>query len=313
MSAAGRDSLQARAEMGARELYRLGARRVWLFGSLAQGHVQDGYSDIDLAVEGIPHHRLVEATRRVRGVTRRITDIVAIEEAAPEMRASILRTCRLLVPPADGSDDPLPMETRRRPITHYQRRLDAVLAVLAAEEVRSVLDFGCGEGWLLATLAAEGRLARLGGVDLDREAVCSARDRVGAAAAASGAQPVVDIWQGLITHDDERLLGYHAATAIEVIEHLEGPPLAAFTRVLFGFARPRIAIMTTPNAEYNALWGLPGRRHPDHRFEWDRSAFAHWAAAAGDQWEYSAVLLGIGPKDPAVGHPTQMAVFGRAG
>jgi hypothetical protein len=58
-----------------------------------------------------------------------------------------------------------------------------------------------------------------------------------------------------------------------VIEHLDPPRLAAFERVLFGFARPGTVVLTTPNAEYNANFEtLPAGefRHRDHRFEWNR-------------------------------------------
>ena len=70
---------------------------------------------------------------------------------------------------------------------------------------------------------------------------------------------------------DERLSGFDAAAVVEVIEHLDAPRLASFERVLFEFARPTHAVVTTPNAEYNVLFEtLPvGQlRHRDHRFEW---------------------------------------------
>jgi len=307
----GRDGHLDRAEAGARELYRLGARRVWLFGSLARRQVQDGHSDIDPAVAGLPLHRLDEARRLVSAATGCHTDIVTLEDATPEMRASVQRGC-LPLEPAGGSDRVIATgEARPRPITHYQRRLDAVLAELLASGARSVLDLGCGEGHLLAALAAEGRFVRLGGVDLDAEAVARARDRVGAAIVASGERPVVELWQGLISHHDERLPGYQAATALEVIEHLETPQLEAFGGVMFGCARPRVAFVTTPNAEYNAQWGFRGRRHADHRFEWGRAEFVAWADGAALRYGYVPTFYAIGPVHPDCGAPTQMAVFER--
>lgn len=308
---AGRDSRLERAETGARELYRLGARQVWLFGSLAMGRVQDGHSDIDLAVAGLPLHRLDEAKRLVRAATGCYIDIVTLEDATPDLRAAVQRGC-LPLEPASGSYHALATgEALSRPITHYQRRIDAVLAELFASGARSVLDLGCGEGHLLAALAGDGRFVRLGGVDLDEEALARARARIGAAAAASGKWLVLDLWQGLIVHRDECLLGYEAATALEVIEHLEPPQLEAFGVVTFGFGRPRVAIVTTPNAEYNVQWGFRGRRHADHRFEWGRAEFVAWADSVALCYGYVPKYQGIGPIHPDYGAPTQMAVFER--
>ena len=88
--------------------------------------------------------------------------------------------------------------------------------------------------------------------------------------------------------------------------------LKAFERVLFEFARPKIAIVTTPNIEYNVKFeNLPvGKlRHPDHRFEWTRAEFQNWANAVSDRYKYGVSFGSIGNVDPEVGSPTQMAIF----
>jgi hypothetical protein len=72
--------------------------------------------------------------------------------------------------------------------------------------------------------------------------------------------------------------------------------------------------VTTPNAEYNVRFeNLPaGRlRHKDHRFEWTRAEFAQWSQAIAGRFGYGVRLGPIGQDDPAVGAPTQMAVFTR--
>lgn len=60
------------------------------------------------------------------------------------------------------------------------------------------------------------------------------------------------------------------------IEHLPNDVLSALPSVVFGRVRPRVAVFTTPNREFNPLFAdFPGPfRHWDHRFEWTRSA--HW-------------------------------------
>jgi hypothetical protein len=73
-------------------------------------------------------------------------------------------------------------------------------------------------------------------------------------------------------------------------------------------------VMTTPNAEYNVLFeGLAAGalRHRDHRFEWTREQFAQWAGGVAGRNGYQVALSGIGPADPALGCPTQLAVFSR--
>ena len=109
-----------------------------------------------------------------------------------------------------------------------------------------------------------------------------------------------------------------AALCPVVFTSLPGP--ADVQRVLLGRdgvlagARPGTVVVTTPNAEYNVRWeSLPaGRfRHPDHRFEWTRAEFAGWAAGVAERHGYGVRHLPVGPEDPEVGAPTQMAVFER--
>ncbi len=72
--------------------------------------------------------------------------------------------------------------------------------------------------------------------------------------------------------------------------------------------------MTTPNVEYNVRFeGLPEgtHRHRDHRFEWTRAEFEAWAASVAGEYRYDVRFLPVGPLDPEVGSPTQMAVFSR--
>jgi 3' terminal RNA ribose 2'-O-methyltransferase Hen1 len=118
--------------------------------------------------------------------------------------------------------------------------------------------------------------------------------------------------QGSLTYRDDRIAGYDAATVIEVIEHLDLNRLAALERVLFGFACPRLVIITTPNVEYNVNFpALPhGKlRHRDHRFEWTRAEFESWGRRVGDRYKYAVSFQPIGDLDPLVGAPTQMAIF----
>jgi 3' terminal RNA ribose 2'-O-methyltransferase Hen1 len=124
----------------------------------------------------------------------------------------------------------------------------------------------------------------------------------------------IRLFQSSLIYRDRRLAGYEAAALIEVIEHLDPFRLEAFERVVFEQAKPGAVVVTTPNAEYNALFEtLPAGefRHADHRFEWRRDQFAGWAEAVATRHGYSVRFDGIGPADPTLGTPTQMAVFTR--
>jgi hypothetical protein len=54
-------------------------------------------------------------------------------------------------------------------------------------------------------------------------------------------------------------------------------------------------------------------RHRDHRFEWTRPGFRAWAGAVAAGYGYTVRYLPVGADDPAVGPPTQMAIFSLAG
>jgi hypothetical protein len=88
--------------------------------------------------------------------------------------------------------------------------------------------------------------------------------------------------------------------------------LEAFERSVFEFAKPSIVVITTPNAEYNAVFEnlADGKfRHPDHRFEWDRKQFSDWVKHVCESHGYTAEIQGIGLSHESYGSPTQMAVF----
>jgi hypothetical protein len=87
--------------------------------------------------------------------------------------------------------------------------------------------------------------------------------------------------------------------------------LPALAEAVFGNA-PKTVIVTTPNAEHNALFAnlAPGTfRHPDHRFEWTRAEFRAWASAVEARYGYKAAISEIGAAHEEYGAPTQMAVF----
>lgn len=192
------------------------------------------------------------------------------------------------------------------------QRLGSVVAALKSSGAKSVVDIGCGEGNLLNLLIKEHQFTRITGVDVSHAALEKAKGRLKLDRAGDLLRERVQLIQGSVTYKDSRLSGYDAASVVEVIEHLDVQRLSAFERVLFEFARPPVIVLTTPNREYNSHYenlNEGGLRHGDHRFEWSRAEFRHWAAEAAESFGYSAQFSEVGDSDMTYGAPTQMAVF----
>jgi 3' terminal RNA ribose 2'-O-methyltransferase Hen1 len=213
--------------------------------------------------------------------------------------------------PGDRAEDAL-----ERPLSLHEQRIGAVLAALRASGSRRVLDLGCGEGKLLRELLKDRQFEEVVGMDVSIRSLETARDRLKLDRLPERQAARITLLHGSLIYRDRRLEGFDAAAVVEVVEHLDPPRLAAFERAVFEFARPGTVVLTTPNREYNVTWenvGAEKLRHPDHRFEWTRDEFRAWAEKVAGRHGYSVRLLAIGPVDEAIGSPTQMAVFGRAG
>ncbi|WP_026868751.1 3' terminal RNA ribose 2'-O-methyltransferase Hen1 [Inquilinus limosus] len=205
-------------------------------------------------------------------------------------------------------------EALETPIRLHDQRLATVTAVLKAKGAKVVADLGCGEGKLLALLARERWVDRLIGVDASTRDLERAQRHLKLGQPGGPPEGRITLLHGALTYRDRRWSEADAAALIEVIEHLDPDRLPALTRVVFGEARPRIVVVTTPNADYNVLFptlGTGSFRHADHRFEWGRAEFRAWAEAVAGAHGYAAEIDGIGPADAVHGAPTQMAVFTR--
>jgi 3' terminal RNA ribose 2'-O-methyltransferase Hen1 len=199
-----------------------------------------------------------------------------------------------------------------QPLSLNAQRLGTVLAALKASGATSVVDLGCGEGNLLRDLVKDRQFTRIVGMDVSIRALERAAARLRLERLPDLQRQRLELMHGSLMYRDERLAGFEAAAAVEVIEHLDPPRLQAFERAVFESARPAVVIVTTPNREYNVRWEtLPAGklRHRDHRFEWTREEFRAWAKRVAAANGYGVRYLPIGPDDPEVGPPTQMGVF----
>jgi 3' terminal RNA ribose 2'-O-methyltransferase Hen1 len=236
--------------------------------------------------------------KRQRSLTREALVRLIPEEAVEE---------------AASSSEEMPKAARTASL--HEQRIDAVVDALRSLGAKRILDLGCGEGKLLRQLIADAQFETILGMDVSWRTLEQAKERLNLDRLSEKRQASITLMQGSLMYRDERLNGFDAAAVVEVIEHLDAPRLASFERVLFEFARPTHAIVTTPNAEYNALFEtLPAGelRHRDHRFEWTRAEFEWWAGAVAARFGYTVSYRPLGPEDLVLGAPTQMAIFSLA-
>ncbi|WP_330460342.1 3' terminal RNA ribose 2'-O-methyltransferase Hen1 [Streptomyces sp. NBC_00820] len=208
--------------------------------------------------------------------------------------------------------DTVPDERKGAPLAVLRR--EAILGALRETGATRVLDLGCGQGQLVQELLKDVRFTEVVGVDVSLRALAIASRRLRLDRMGERQASRVKLFQGSLAYTDKRLAGYDAAVLSEVIEHLDLPRLPALEYAVFGSAHPRSVLVTTPNVEYNVRWEtLPAGhvRHGDHRFEWTREEFRAWAASVAERYGYEVEFRPVGPDDPEVGPPTQMAVFHR--
>ena len=252
-----------------------------------------------------------------------------------------------------------PAADRAPPLLHLfspsqssQRRAFA-RTVLQAAGATSVMDLGCGDARFLAELgeaaaAAQAgaqrgrRLAALMGVDLRKERISEAAGRLdkcwsrlapGCRDCAPPPQrqlPSAAVFEGslLAAAALPQARGWDAILMLEVVEHLADEATAAQAgATLLVDAAPRLAVVTTPNADCNdamraalrrlqqraqacgaavaghtasgsaAAFSCGGFRDADHKFEWGRAAFKAWAhravEAAGGAYDVSFATIGV--------------------
>lgn len=150
---------------------------------------------------------------------------------------------------------------------------DALAAEFKSLAADNVLDFGCGEGFVLDELAARGvDLDGYEGLDLRADAVAQAQSR----------------WPGKkfttanifdAAFDGKK---YDAVMALEVLEHLYEP--AEVLKRLVSLTRGTL-ILTVPHEPWFQLVNLARGRdlirlgnHPEHVQHWNPSSFAEFVS-----------------------------------
>ncbi len=191
----------------------------------------------------------------------------------------------------------------------HEQRFDAVRAVLMAAGVQSVVDLGCGDGALVERLAPEPWIERIVAIEPSTARLEALRARL--AAMPTDLARKITARQGSALAPDPALAEVDAVLLVEVLEHLEPDRLSLLERAVF--AQAGMVVVTTPNADYNPLLGVPPTRlrHPEHRFEWGAQRFCRWAEGVASRSGHGLTVDAVGVAHPDLGAPTQMAVFRR--
>lgn len=250
---------------------------------------------------GHPERELI--TRRYLGVRRSYVEDATARLDALDERPPTLQD-------ATGPDES-DADTATTPLK--AQRLDTVLELVREIGARRVADIGCGEGVYLRALLGEPQVEAILGVDVSPRELARAERRLGLDRLSDHQRARITLRQGSVTYVDNALAGYDAILLVEVVEHVDPDRLPSVEASVFGAARPAHVIVTTPNREHNAAYGLPGDafRHPDHRFEWTRAEFAAWADGVAGRHGYRVDLRPVGEPDADHGPPTQLALFTR--
>ncbi|KAL2477180.1 Small RNA 2'-O-methyltransferase [Forsythia ovata] len=199
----------------------------------------------------------------------------------------------------------------------------------------SLVDFGCGSGSLLDSLLDYSTsLEKIAGVDISQKGLAKAAktlhpklNRKLCAEVPSKEIKSVLLYKGSVTIFDSRLYGFDIGTCLEVIEHMEEEDASLFGDVVLSSFCPRILIVSTPNYEYNAILqkstssgqeddpdekNQPKFRNHDHKFEWTRAQFNHWASDLAARHNYDVEYSGVGGvADVEPGFASQIAIFRR--
>jgi small RNA 2'-O-methyltransferase len=212
---------------------------------------------------------------------------------------------------AVGTPDAVHCEMQLGSTALHDERLRTVVGILIASGARTVLDLGCGSGALLERLIGEVQFTAVVGIDSSVRALHRARLLL--EARGDGRVDRLTLVHGSFAAANAPLAGFDAAAMVETIEHVPSHRLSGVERTVFAEWRPSLVVITTPNREYNVRFGLAEGeyRSADHHFEWCRSRFRGWSDGVASRNGYEVECSGIGPLDPLLGSPTQLAVFSR--
>eukprot|EP01071_Lankesteria_metandrocarpae_P008510 Lankesteria_metandrocarpae@DN4981_c0_g1_i1.p1 len=172
------------------------------------------------------------------------------------------------------------MPEKCKPPAIWTQRIALATTLADQLPVKKVIDLGCGAGSLLSRLAHCGQITAQVGIDLDRRSLIEAADRLRPQHPLCGRYlpQHIKLFVGSLLELPTSLGADWTVdslcTLIEVLEHLPVDCVDRCRTVIFSSVSPSFALVTTPNADFNVLYGkLVGFRHYDHKFEYSRAEF----------------------------------------
>ncbi|XP_041974051.1 uncharacterized protein LOC121729562 [Aricia agestis] len=200
-------------------------------------------------------------------------------------------------------------------VQRYAAVSDCLLDTRWRGQLEKVIDFGCNDMSFIKYLKNIPGITEILGVDLEPLPITLdlKHDRY----TQKRENPLkITVYQGNAADPDHRLLGSDAVVSIEMIEHMLPHDLERFVHNIFGFIKPWVVVITTPNGDFNELFKAlesNGLRRLDHFFEWSREQFHDWCSNIVTRYpEYSVSCKGIGPGPPGtslLGCCSQLALF----
>nr|CAD1832064.1 unnamed protein product [Ananas comosus var. bracteatus] len=212
-----------------------------------------------------------------------------------------------------------------------KQRVEFAVRHINESQATTLVDFGCGSGSLLDSLLEHTTsLEKIVGVDISRKSLTRAAKVLHQKLSKTSLNQMksAELYDGSITDFDSRLCGFDIGTCLEVIEHMEEDQAWLFGDIALSSFCPTILIVSTPNYEYNPILqrsSVPNKeedsedksgpckfRNNDHKFEWTRAQFEHWANKLALRHDYSVEFSGVGGLgDVEPGFASQIAVFRR--
>lgn len=199
----------------------------------------------------------------------------------------------------------------------YLQRYAAVLECLMDKrwrgKIEKVVDFGYNDASFINHLKALPDIKTILGVDLEALPLECAYNHLDTNMKEN---MKIGLYQGNAADPDYRLIGCDAVVAIEMIEHMLPHDLDRLVHNIFGFIKPQLVVITTPNGDFNVLFKAlmsNGLRRLDHYFEWSRTQFHEWCSNIVTRYPlYTVTCKGIGPGPEGTEHLgccSQLALF----
>ncbi|XP_050507047.1 uncharacterized protein LOC114339827 isoform X2 [Diabrotica virgifera virgifera] len=228
--------------------------------------------------------------------------------------------------PVNNEQEDSEYSLRFRPPVYKQRYGEVFKTLIDSRwrtKINTLCDFGCAEFGIFTFLKQLNRLNNIIFVDIDEDTLLFYKSKVYPLTIEYLSRREealnVSIFKGSVGDPDYHLLNVDVVTAIELIEHLYPDTLDAFAYNIFSYIQPKIVMVTTPNADFNVLFGWEDEnktfRHYDHKFEWTRQQFQDWSNNIILRFpDYTMYFtdIGEGPAGTeALGACSQMATFVR--